>query len=82
MRNVYKAIYSLLLMLALVLPVAAQNKKPVKPYAKSRTESGENELTPEQQLALIVLGQLFEAAKGIDDEQLKIKTQAQIADLL
>lgn len=85
MRDVNKAAYSLLLTLALVLPIAAQNKeqkKPVKSDAKSRIESTENELTPEQQLALTVLGQLFEAAKGIEDEQLKIKTQAQIADLL
>ncbi|HEY0319587.1 MAG TPA: hypothetical protein VGC66_01320 [Pyrinomonadaceae bacterium] len=85
MRDVNKAAYSLLLILALMLPVAAQNKeqkKPVKSDTKSRIESTENELMPEQQLALTILGQLFEAAKGIEDEQVKIKTQAQISDLL
>jgi tetratricopeptide (TPR) repeat protein len=38
--------------------------------------------TADQQSALIVLDQLFEAAKGFEDDRLRIRTQARIADML
>jgi 23S rRNA A2030 N6-methylase RlmJ len=39
-------------------------------------------LTPNQQSALLMLDQLFEAAKGFDDIVLRIRTQARVADML
>lgn len=73
--------------------LAAQSVKPsqavgVKPSSAAPARNGaekdsvEKKLTPEQLNALAVLDGLFAAAKRFDDEAARIKTRAQIADVL
>ena len=63
----------------------AQDKSNKKRGASSTTTQSsrtKKPLTPEQQAALYVLAQLSETVKTLDDEQLKIRVQAQVADIL
>ncbi len=84
MKRAFSTTGSLLLILSLSLPLTAQEKK-IKPDPKKPTEAGakveaERVLTPTQQQALAVLDSLFDKAKEFNDEQSRLRTQAQIAD--
>lgn len=60
-----------------------QYKKRSKSSAKARAGNGDNRvLTPTQQRALWIVEQLFDKAKEFKDDQVKIRVQAKIADIL
>lgn len=85
MHQVTKVACGVLLSFTLALSAAAQNKndkKRVKPISKTQSNVTDDTIAPEQQTALSVLDQLIESAKTLDDDQLKFKTQAQVADIL
>jgi hypothetical protein len=62
----------------------AQGVRDTKARPVNRTPDDRSNIlpTPDQQSALIVLDQLFEAAKGFEDDLLRIRTQARVADML
>jgi predicted negative regulator of RcsB-dependent stress response len=83
MRYVFKVTSALIFSLTLVTPALAQDNKRKSPEAaKKKIGAAESTLTPNQQSALYALDQLLSAAKTFDDDRLKIRTQAQVADLL
>lgn len=89
MRRIAKTMCGMLLNVVLVvelgLPAAAQkrsDKGPPKSSTYTQSRVAGNALTAEQQTALYVLDQLSESAKKFDDDLLKIRTQAQVADIL
>ena len=85
-----RSLWSVLLVLSLSLPLAAQNpaakaparEKAAGPAPKVEGSGAEKVLTLQQQHALALLDQLFEKAKDFKDEQAKVKVQGQIADAL
>ncbi|MDQ1557910.1 MAG: hypothetical protein QOD32_970 [Pyrinomonadaceae bacterium] len=80
------ALVSITLVATLGLPMATAqkrgDKKLAEPRPKQQSLAAAKTLTTEQQAALYVLDQLSEAAKKFDDELLKLRTQAQVGDLL
>ena len=63
---------------------APQTNNETQPPARNANNATtvERTLTPEQGRALGVLDDLFEAAKSLDNERMRIRMLAQIADLL
>src|SRR5437870_3532757 len=90
MSHSLKATWLLLLITTLSASLAAQshpNKPPASeppPDASAKAERASKDefLSREQQRALWLLDQLFDEAQGFADAPLKLRTQAQIADLL
>src|SRR2546423_1477732 len=63
------------------LAQGAQNKKATQGH-RAQGAKGNFLPTSDQQSALIVLDQLFEATKGFEDDVLRIRPQAHVADVL
>lgn len=85
MRKVTKVVCSGLLFIAQILSVTAQNqadKKRLDSGAKTQRNAKNDELTPDQQLALFLLDDLLRHVETLDDAQLKFRAQAQVADIL
>src|SRR5262245_44886827 len=89
MRQSFKPICCLFLASTLSLSVLGQDQKQVKPVAdktvttdKAENAPPEKVLTLQQQHALGLLDQLFEASKNFSDDTIKIQIQARIADVL
>jgi hypothetical protein len=87
MRGISKSSLVLVLSVTFLSSVAAQtdspHKSPKPAGQRSQVSNGnENSLTQDQQMALLLLDQLFDKTQSFDDERLKIKVQARIADLL
>jgi hypothetical protein len=84
-KTVCWGLLNVLLIVELGLPTVAQkrsNKGQTRSRSKTQNLVTGNALTSEQQAALYVLDQLSESAKKFDDDLLKIRTQAQVADTL
>jgi len=88
MSHFSKAAWTLLFITTLSLSLAAQSRpkktpasEPPDASAKAEPASSDEFLSREQQRALWLLDQLFADAKGFRDASLKLRTQAQIADL-
>jgi tetratricopeptide (TPR) repeat protein len=77
-----KVVGGLLLVLTLGLTAQAQGNKKAPRGHKPQGGKGNFLPTPDQQSALVALDQLSEAAKGFDDDLLRIRTQAHAADIL
>jgi hypothetical protein len=78
-----KAVGAILLSLMLCASVAAQGGQKRKgTSAKKRGGSVPEAPTLEQQYALGVLDQLLSSSKEFEDERLRVRTQAQVADIL
>jgi hypothetical protein len=78
-KRVWVVLLNVVLIVGLGLATTAQkrnNNGQATSHTKTRAQ------TSQQQAALYVLDQLSESAKKFDDELLKIRTQAQVADLL
>ncbi len=90
MFNLFKAVCFLLLISALTASAAAQNlprkpparEKPPEASASAESSNQDEALPSERQRALLLLDQLFEQARGCDDETFRVRAQAEIADLL
>jgi hypothetical protein len=84
MSFTHRATVGLFLCLTLAFTPPAHGVQKVKGARAKKTPSSKTPapLTPEQQLALATLEQLFESTRGLDDEPLKIRTQARVADTL
>src|SRR2546421_12933968 len=84
MSRLLKAAFTILLMVWLNLPLAAQSDRPQKKPATGKSAMGTNNgaLTFTQRRALELLDQLGDVAKALNDEALRIKLQGQIADAL
>ncbi|MBV9924524.1 MAG: hypothetical protein JOZ96_05730 [Acidobacteria bacterium] len=80
----HRATVGLILSLTLGLAAPARGVQRTKGARGRQTQPSKNvvPLTPDQQSALALLEQLFEAARGFDDETLKIRTLARVADTL
>jgi hypothetical protein len=84
-KTVCGALAAVMLIVALGWPVTAQKragKKQAEPRSKPQSSVAATSLTAEQQAALYVLDQLFESAKKFEDDLLRLRTQAQVADMI
>lgn len=79
-----KAAFATLLVISLNLPLAAQSDTQQKKPRNEKSSAAKTKDAPTftQRRALEVLDQLFDAAKALNDEPLKLKLQGQIADAL
>src|SRR5215210_71292 len=82
MRYVFRATSALLFSFTLIASASAQDNKKNTSEGVKKKGGAESALTANQQSALYALEQLLGAAKTFDDDSLKIRTQAQVADLL
>lgn len=84
MTFMYKAIFGLILFCTLGFTASAQGVRNTKEAQGKKTQGAKHTalLTPDQQSALLMLDQLFEAARGFDDVVLRIRTQVRVADTL
>jgi hypothetical protein len=90
MSYLINALFGLLLMASLSLPLVAQtgeqkkdsSEKSPKPSISTERSRTRKALTPTQRRALWQIDQLFDAAKKFEDDGLKIRAQARIADAL
>lgn len=84
MRQLLKAACAVLLGAALCVSAAAQGggQKRKGAGAKARAGGRAEALTLEQQYALSVLDQLLSSSKEFEDDRLRVRTRAQVADIL
>src|SRR5215212_3427963 len=84
MSFTHRTTVGLVLSLALALTASARGVQRTKEARGKRAQGAKPAaaLTPDQQSALATLEQLLAAAAGFDDEALKIRTQARVADTL
>ncbi|MDQ3744314.1 MAG: hypothetical protein M3444_08025 [Acidobacteriota bacterium] len=84
MSFVNRTASGLLLCVTLGLTVLAQGAQSKQATQGPKIRGGKEKFlpSPDQQNALTMLDQLFETAKGFEDDVLRIRTQAHIADVL
>lgn len=84
-KTVCGVMVNVMLFIALGLPTIAQkkgSKKQAEPRSKPQNIMATHRLTATQQAALSVLDQLSESARKFEDDLLRLRTQAQVADML
>ncbi|HEY7183977.1 MAG TPA: hypothetical protein VIC84_21270, partial [Blastocatellia bacterium] len=60
----------------------AQTYSPKSDSTPAQKSGAGHEIPPQQEQVIFVLNNLFEKTKGFEDDETRIKTQAQIADAL
>lgn len=84
-KTVCGVMVNVMLLIAVGLPTMAQKKgreKQAEPRSKPHNIMATHRLTATQQAALSVLDQLSESARKFEDDLLRLRTQAQVADML